>query len=274
MLTYPSIDPVALSLGPIQIHWYGIMYLLAFTFAWFLALRNSQRPWSPVKKTQVEDLIVYGAFGVILGGRLGYLLFYSADKWLADPTMLVRIWEGGMSFHGGLIGVGIALLIYSRKYQISFLSLVDFATPLVPTGLFFGRIGNFIGQELYGRPTDVPWAMVFPADPQQLARHPSQLYEAALEGLVLFFIINWYARKPRLYGEVTGLFLILYGTFRFMIEFVRQPDAQFVGQSALVESFNWMTRGQTLCIPMILLGLWFMRASLRGLVGKSGLGSA
>ena len=274
MLTYPSIDPVALSLGPIQIHWYGIMYLLAFTFAWFLALRNSQRPWSPVKKTQVEDLIVYGAFGVILGGRLGYLLFYSADKWLADPTMLVRIWEGGMSFHGGLIGVGIALLIYSRKYQISFLSLVDFATPLVPTGLFFGRIGNFIGQELYGRPTDVPWAMVFPADPQQLARHPSQLYEAAFEGLVLFFIINWYARKPRLYGEVTGLFLILYGTFRFMIEFVRQPDAQFVGQSALVESFNWMTRGQTLCIPMILLGLWFMRASLRGLVGKSGLGNA
>ena len=274
MLTYPSIDPVALSLGPIQIHWYGIMYLLAFTFAWFLALRNSQRPWSPVKKTQVEDLIVYGAFGVILGGRLGYLLFYSADKWLADPTMLVRIWEGGMSFHGGLIGVGVALLIYSRKYQISFLSLVDFATPLVPTGLFFGRIGNFIGQELYGRPTDVPWAMVFPADPQQLARHPSQLYEAVLEGLVLFFIINWYARKPRLYGEVTGLFLILYGTFRFMIEFVRQPDAQFVGQSALVESFNWMTRGQTLCIPMILLGLWFMRASLRGLVGKSGLGNA
>ena len=274
MLTYPSIDPVALSLGPIQIHWYGIMYLLAFTFAWFLALRNSQRPWSPVKKTQVEDLIVYGAFGVILGGRLGYLLFYSSDKWLADPTMLVRIWEGGMSFHGGLIGVGIALLIYSRKYQISFLSLVDFATPLVPTGLFFGRIGNFIGQELYGRPTDVPWAMVFPVDPQQLARHPSQLYEAALEGLVLFFIINWYARKPRLYGEVTGLFLILYGTFRFMIEFVRQPDAQFVGQSALVESFNWMTRGQTLCIPMILLGLWFMRASLRGLVGKSGLGNA
>ena len=274
MLTYSVIDPVALSIGPLKIHWYGIMYLLAFTFAWFLALRNSQRPWSPVKKTQVEDLIVYGAFGVILGGRLGYLLFYSADKWLADPTMLVRIWEGGMSFHGGLIGVGVALLIYSRKYQISFLSLVDFATPLVPTGLFFGRIGNFIGQELYGRPTDVPWAMVFPADPQQLARHPSQLYEAVLEGLVLFIIINWYARKPRLYGEVTGLFLILYGTFRFMIEFVRQPDAQFVGQSALIESFNWMTRGQTLCIPMILLGLWFMRASLRGLVGKSGLGNA
>ena len=274
MLTYPIIDPVALSIGPMKIHWYGIMYLLAFAFAWFLALRNSQRPWSPVKKTQVEDLIVYGAFGVILGGRLGYLLFYSADKWLADPTMLVRIWEGGMSFHGGLIGVAVSLLIYSRKYQVTFLSLADFATPLVPAGLFFGRIGNFIGQELYGRSTDVPWAMVFPADPQQLARHPSQLYEAALEGLVLFFIINWYARKPRLYGEVTGLFLILYGAFRFMIEFVRQPDTQFAGQSALLESFNWMTRGQTLCIPMVLLGLWFMRVSIRSMMGQSTGGSS
>ena len=274
MLTYPIIDPVALSIGPMKIHWYGIMYLLAFAFAWFLALRNSQRPWSPVKKTQVEDLIVYGAFGVILGGRLGYLLFYSADKWLADPTMLVRIWEGGMSFHGGLIGVAVSLLIYSRKYQVNFLSLADFVTPLVPTGLFFGRIGNFIGQELYGRSTDVPWAMVFPADPQQLARHPSQLYEAALEGLVLFFIINWYARKPRLYGEVTGLFLILYGAFRFMIEFVRQPDTQFAGQSALLESFNWMTRGQTLCIPMVLLGLWFMRTSIRSMMGQSTVGSS
>jgi len=272
MLSYPIIDPVALSIGPMKIHWYGIMYLLAFVVAWFLAMRNSQRPWSPVKKTQVEDLIVYGAFGVILGGRLGYLLFYSADKWLADPAMLVRIWEGGMSFHGGLIGVAVALLIYSRKYQINFLSLTDFATPLVPTGLFFGRIGNFIGQELYGRPTDVPWAMIFPADPQQLARHPSQLYEAALEGLVLFFIINWYARKPRLYGEVTGLFLMLYGAFRFTIEFVRQPDAQFAGQSALMETFNWMTRGQTLCIPMILLGMWFMRASIRGTLGQSSVG--
>ena len=272
MLSYPIIDPVALSIGPMKIHWYGIMYLLAFVVAWFLAMRNSQRPWSPVKKTQVEDLIVYGAFGVILGGRLGYLLFYSADKWLADPAMLVRIWEGGMSFHGGLIGVAVALLIYSRKYQITFLSLTDFATPLVPTGLFFGRIGHFIGQELYGRPTDVPWAMIFPADPQQLARHPSQLYEAALEGLVLFFIINWYARKPRLYGEVTGLFLMLYGAFRFTIEFVRQPDAQFAGQSALMETFNWMTRGQTLCIPMILLGMWFMRASIRGTLGQSSVG--
>jgi phosphatidylglycerol:prolipoprotein diacylglycerol transferase len=269
MLTYPVIDPVALSLGPIKIHWYGIMYLLAFAVAWFLALRNSQRPWSPIKKAQVEDLIVYGAFGVILGGRLGYLLFYSADKWLADPTMLIRIWEGGMSFHGGLIGVAIAILIYSRKYQIAFLGLADFVAPLIPAGLLFGRIGNFIGQELYGRPTDVPWAMIFPADPAQLARHPSQLYEAALEGLVLFFILNLYAQKPRLYGSVAGMFLVFYGCFRFAVEFVRQPDAQFAGQPALLEAFNWMTRGQTLCIPMILLGLWFMRANVRKLFGQS-----
>ena len=269
MLTYPVIDPVALSLGPIKIHWYGIMYLLAFAVAWFLALRNSQRPWSPINKAQVEDLIVYGAFGVILGGRLGYLLFYSADKWLADPTMLIRIWEGGMSFHGGLIGVAIAILIYSCKYQIAFLGLADFVAPLIPAGLLFGRIGNFIGQELYGRPTDVPWAMIFPADPAQLARHPSQLYEAALEGLVLFFILNLYAQKPRLYGSVAGMFLVFYGCFRFAVEFVRQPDAQFAGQPALLEAFNWMTRGQTLCIPMILLGLWFMRANVRKLFGQS-----
>ena len=269
MLPYPEIDPVALSLGPLQIHWYGVMYVLAFAFAWWLALRNSQRPWSPIKPAQVEDLIAYGAFGVILGGRFGYMLFYSADKWLADPTMLIRIWEGGMSFHGGLIGVALAILLYSRKYQIPFLSLADFVAPLVPAGLFFGRIGNFIGAELYGRTTDLPWAMVFPSDPQQLPRHPSQLYEAALEGLVLFFIVNLYARKPRLYGSVAGMFLIFYGIFRFSVEFVRQPDAQFAGQSALLESFNWMTRGQTLCIPMIVLGLWFMRRTLKKLVNKS-----
>jgi phosphatidylglycerol:prolipoprotein diacylglycerol transferase len=272
MLIYPQIDPVALSLGPLKIHWYGIMYLLAFVCAWLLASRNSQRPWAPVAKTQVEDLIVFGAWGVILGGRFGYMLFYSADKWLADPGMIFRIWEGGMSFHGGLIGVALALLLYARKHKIAFLSLADFVVPLVPAGLFFGRLGNFIGQELWGRPTDVSWGMLFPADPEQLARHPSQLYEALLEGVVLFLIINWYARKPRLFGEISGLFLILYGVFRFAVEFVRQPDSQFAGQSAVqsgvFEWLGWMTRGQTLCIPMILLGIWFMRSSLRGFVSR------
>ena len=273
MLNYPAIDPVALSvgpfslgdtvLGPLQVHWYGIMYLLGFGLAWMLAVRNSQRPWSPIKKTQVEDVIVYGAWGVILGGRFGYMFFYSADKWLADPGMILRIWEGGMSFHGGLIGVAIAMMIFARKHHVSFLGLADFVVPLVPGGLFFGRLGNFIGQELWGRPTDMSWGMIFPADPEQLARHPSQLYEAFLEGLVLFFVINWFARKPRLFGEISGLFLIFYGLFRFAVEFVRQPDPQFTDQSALFEWLGWMTRGQTLCIPMVLLGLWMMRNSLK-----------
>jgi phosphatidylglycerol:prolipoprotein diacylglycerol transferase len=278
MLIYPAIDPVALSvgpfsigdtiIGPLQVHWYGIMYLLGFAVAWMLAMRNSQRPWSPIKKTQVEDVIVYGAWGVILGGRFGYMLFYGADKWLADPGMILRIWEGGMSFHGGLIGVALAMLIYSRKHHVAFLSLADFVVPLVPAGLFFGRLGNFIGQELWGRPTDMSLGMLFPADPEQLARHPSQLYEAFLEGLVLLVVINWYARKPRLFGETSGLFLILYGLFRFTVEFVRQPDPQFIDQSTLFEWFGWMTRGQTLCIPMILIGLWMMRKSLRQLIDR------
>jgi phosphatidylglycerol:prolipoprotein diacylglycerol transferase len=268
MIPYPAINPVVLSLGPLQIHWYGIMYLLAFAGAYMLAARNSQRPWAPIKRSQVEDLITYGAWGVILGGRLGYLFFYSADKWLADPAMLFRVWEGGMSFHGGLIGVAIAIFTYGRKNKVSFLGLADFVVPLVPAGLFFGRIGNFIGGELYGRATEVPWAMVFPSDPTQLTRHPSQLYEALLEGLVIFLVINWYARTPRLFGEVSGLFLILYGLFRFLVEFVREPDAHLVDQSALIESLSWMTRGQVLCVPMMLLGLWLLRKTFQRLAGN------
>ena len=235
MLIYPAIDPVALSvgpfsigdtiIGPLQVHWYGIMYLLGFAVAWMLAMRNSQRPWSPIKKTQVEDVIVYGAWGVILGGRFGYMLFYGADKWLADPGMILRIWEGGMSFHGGLIGVALAMLIYSRKHHVAFLSLADFVVPLVPAGLFFGRLGNFIGQELWGRETDLSWGMVFPNDPEALVRHPSQLYQAGLEGFVLFISVLWFSAKPRPRAAVSGLFLALYGSFRFLVEFVRDPDS-------------------------------------------------
>ncbi|MDA8856006.1 prolipoprotein diacylglyceryl transferase [Porticoccaceae bacterium] len=189
MIMHPDIDPVAISLGPLQIHWYSLMYLMAFACAWVIAMRASQRAWSPVKKTQVEDLIVYGAWGVLLGGRLGYMFFYSFDKWVADPSMLFRLWEGGMSFHGGLLGVILAIYIYARKHRLPFLAVGDFVAPLVPTGLFFGRLGNFIGQELYGRATEGPWAMLFPSDPLQVGRHPSQLYEALLEGLVLFMTI-------------------------------------------------------------------------------------
>lgn len=242
-----------------DIRWYGLAYLSGFICAIFLAKRNSQRPWSPIQKSKVEDLIAYGVLGVILGGRIGYMLFYSADRWMADPTLLLRIWEGGMSFHGGLLGVTAVIFLYSRANKIKFLSLADFVAPLVPAGLFFGRLGNFVNQELYGRATDVSWAMIFPADPVRLPRHPSQLYEAFLEGILLFIIVHIFARRPRSSGQVAGIFLVFYGFFRFLVEFVRQPDAQFLNKQALLPMFDWMTRGQLLCIPMILLGLWFLR---------------
>ena len=259
MLHFPNIDPIAISVGPLPIRWYGLAYLSGFIVAIILAKRNSQRPWSPIQKSKVEDLIAYGVMGVVLGGRIGYVLFYSVDRWMADPLLILRIWEGGMSFHGGLIGVTAVIFLYSRANKIDFLSLGDFVAPLVPAGLFFGRIGNFINQELYGRITEVPWAMIFPADPFKLPRHPSQLYEAFLEGLVLFFIVNFFARKPRPKGQIAGIFLVFYGSFRFVIEFVRQPDAQFLNQEAMISSLEWMTRGQWLCVPMIFLGVWFLR---------------
>lgn len=259
MLHFPNIDPIAISVGPLPIRWYGLAYLSGFIVAIILAKRNSQRPWSPIQKSKVEDLIAYGVMGVVLGGRIGYVLFYSVDRWMADPLLILRIWEGGMSFHGGLIGVTAVIFLYSRANKIDFLSLGDFAAPLVPAGLFFGRIGNFINQELYGRITEVPWAMIFPADPFKLPRHPSQLYEAFLEGLVLFVIVNLFARKPRPEGQIAGIFLVFYGSFRFVIEFVRQPDAQFLNQEAMISSLEWMTRGQLLCVPMIFLGVWFLR---------------
>jgi len=249
MLTYPDIDPIAFSIGPIDVHWYGIAYLCGFAAAWWVAVHRSRYKHTSVRKEQIEDLVLYGALGVILGGRIGYVLFYQLDVFLANPLWLFRVWEGGMSFHGGLLGVVGAMWLYARKHKMSYLGLMDFVAPAVPPGLGFGRIANFIGQELWGRETDSPWGMIFPKDPEALVRHPSQLYEAALEGLLLFIILFWYARKPRPRGAVSGLFLMLYGCFRFAVEFTRQPDAHID-----FDLFGWLTRGQLLSIPMIVLG--------------------
>ncbi len=259
-MSYPELDPIALSIGPVtlfgreigplEVHWYGVMYLLAFASAWALAMYRAGASRAPIDRSQVENLVTYGAFGVILGGRFGYVFFYHFDFWLSDPLWLFRIWEGGMSFHGGLIGVTLALVLFARKLRRPFLSLTDFVAPLVPLGLGFGRLGNFIGQELWGRPSDSPWAMVFPDDPSGLARHPSQLYQATLEGLVLFLVVIWFSAKPRPRGAVTGVFLLLYGAFRIFVEFFRAPD-----EHIQFDLLGWVTRGQLLSVPLVLLGV-------------------
>lgn len=258
MLQYPQFDPVALSLGPIQVHWYGLTYLVGFAAGWWLGRVRSHKPWSPLNEQQVGDLLFYMALGVILGGRFGYVLFYNFDVFLADPLWLLRVWEGGMSFHGGLLGVMLAFWWYGRKTGAGFWRIADFVAPLVPVGLGAGRIGNFINGELWGKPTDVPWAMVFPQAPDSLARHPSQLYQFALEGVALFAILWWFSARPRPRMAVSGLFLIGYGVFRFLVEFVREPDPQ-LGYLA----FDWLTMGQVLSTPMIAAGVILMIIAYR-----------
>ncbi|HCT41222.1 MAG TPA: prolipoprotein diacylglyceryl transferase [Moraxellaceae bacterium] len=260
MLVYPHIDPVAVSLGPLKVHWYGLMYLLAFGTGYGLALWRIRRSGSGWTADMLSDLLFYIAMGVILGGRLGYVVFYGFDRLVDDPLWALRVWEGGMSFHGGLLGVLIAVAVFCRQYQKPWFDMMDFVAPLVPTGLLFGRIGNFIGGELWGRPVvdqNFPLAMVFP-HVDNLARHPSQLYEAALEGLVLFVLLWWYSARPRPRMAVSGLFLAGYGAARFTVEFFRQPDADkgFI-------LFDWMTMGQILTTPMILGGLVLMLLAYR-----------
>ncbi len=248
MLSYPTIDPILIALGPVKIHWYGIMYLIGFAAVWFLGQRRAAQPWSVIKPESIEDLVTYGALGVIVGGRLGYILFYNFSAFLANPFILFKIWQGGMSFHGGLLGVFIAMWFFAKKQNCTMLQLTDIIAPLAPIGLGAGRIGNFINSELWGRTTDVPWAMVFP-NGGEFARHPSQLYEAFLEGLVLFVILWIYTSKPRPTMAATGLAVLLYGCFRFFIEFFRMPDAH-LGYLAL----DWVTMGQILSTPMIIIG--------------------
>lgn len=250
MLPYPQIDPVAVALGPLKIHWYGLMYLVGIGGAWLLASRRLNRFDPTWTKDKLSDLVFWVAMGVILGGRLGYVLFYDLPAYISEPAKILRIWEGGMSFHGGLIGVMLATLWFGKRNGKSFFELMDFIAPLVPIGLGAGRIGNFINAELWGKATDVSWAMIFPTDPQQLPRHPSQLYQFALEGVALFVILWFYSRKPRPTMAVSGMFAACYGVFRFIVEFVRVPDAQ-LGYLA----WGWLTMGQILCLPMILGGI-------------------
>ncbi len=248
-MLYPRIDPVAFGIGPVQVHWYGLMYLFGFLSGWLLARRRASRcGWTAL---QVDDLLTLIMLGVVVGGRVGYVLFYDLKVYLADPVQMLYLWNGGMSFHGGLCGVVAACWWWARRNGKTFLGVMDFIAPLAPPGLFFGRLGNFINGELWGKATTLPWGMALAEG--MVPRHPSQLYEAALEGVVLFVVLWRYASKKRPEGHVAGLFALLYGLFRILVEFVRQPDAQ-IGYLA----FGWLTMGQILCLPLIAVGLWLL----------------
>jgi phosphatidylglycerol:prolipoprotein diacylglycerol transferase len=259
MLIHPQLDPVALQIGPLAIHWYGVTYLVAFALFMLLArvrLRHpsyaqSARPWQPA---DIEDLLFWGVMGVIVGGRVGYCLFYKPGYYAAHPLEVLYLWQGGMSFHGGMLGVIGAMALWARRQGRHWLEVTDFIAPCVPTGLAAGRVGNFINGELWGRLADptLPWAMVFPGSGTALPRHPSQIYQFLLEGLLLFILLWWYARRPRPVGAVSGAFLLGYGGFRFVAEYFREPDAH-LGLLAL-----GMSMGQWLCIPMMMAGagLW------------------
>ena len=254
MITFPKIDPVAIAVGPLKVHWYGLMYLAGFALAWLLGRRRTREPWRGMRAVDMDDVLFFAVLGIIAGGRIGYLLFYGYERVFADPSYIFRVWEGGMSFHGGLLGVIAALWWFARSRGVPFFQVADFVAPLVPPGLFAGRIGNFINGNLWGSPSDLPWAMVFPSRAAGgLARHPSQLYEALLEGVVLFAVLWWFSRAPRPLRTVSGLFLLGYGVMRFSVEFVRVPDAQ-LGYLA----FQWLTMGQILSVPMIVAGAVLM----------------
>jgi len=282
MIQLHQIDPIAFHLGPLQVHWYGIMYLLGFATAWWLGRRRIRAGRLPgVDDQGFGDLLFYAMLGVVLGGRIGYVLFYAFGDFLANPLMLFKVWEGGMSFHGGLLGVAAAVFWWARKRRLHVFDVIDFIAPLVPPGLGFGRLGNYIGGELWGKYTEAGWGVIFPRaesalagmPPAQLqaqyasgaldalARHPSQLYQAVLEGLVMFCVLWWYSRSPRPRYAVAGLFALMYGCFRFLVEFVRVPDAQ-LGEGGYL-AFGWLTMGQVLSTPLILLGLYWLWLSRR-----------
>jgi phosphatidylglycerol---prolipoprotein diacylglyceryl transferase len=254
MLVHPQFDPVAVQLGPVGIHWYGLTYLVAFgLFLWLATLRTRQPQFARAgwSRRDVEDMLFWGVLGVVIGGRLGYVLFYKPGYYAANPIEALMVWKGGMSFHGGLLGVIAALALYARQRGRAFFEVMDLIAPCVPLGLAAGRVGNFINGELWGRAADasLPWAMVFPQSGTAIARHPSQLYQVGLEGVLLFALLWLYARKPRALGQVSGVFLVGYGVLRFAAEFFREPD-RFLGPLAL-----GMSMGQWLCVPMVVAGV-------------------
>ena len=262
MIVYPEISKVAFTLGPVTIHWYGIMYVLGFICTFLILRKRAPQPHWNYDKQAPEDIVFFGMIGVIVGGRLGYMLVYGLDQLIANPASIVAIWDGGMSFHGGLIGVLVAMWWYGRKKGRGFWEVTDFLAPAVAPGLFFGRMGNFINGELWGKPTDVPWAFFYEGTRRPevaavfadgLPRHPSMLYEAALEGLALFVILWLYSSRPRPTMAVSGMFLLFYGIFRSAVEFVRIPDAH-MGDGGYL-AFGWVTTGLVLSVPMILVGL-------------------
>lgn len=256
MMIHPGFDPVALQIGPLAIRWYGLMYLIAFVAFFLLGRwRLARQPWSAdlsMGVRDLEDLLFNGALGVVLGGRLGYVLFYKPGYYLEHPLEILAVWQGGMSFHGGLLGVIAAIWLYSRRGGRDFWRVIDFVAPLVPLGLAAGRLGNFLNGELWGRVTGVPWAMVFPQAGDAMPRHPSQLYQFMGEGLLLFALLWWYSGRRRERGAVAGMFLVGYAGFRFVAEFAREPDA-FLGTLAL-----GLTMGQLLCVPMFAFGAWLL----------------
>lgn len=251
MLVHPDFDPVAIAIGPVRVHWYGLMYLLAFALGWWLGRVRARDAWRGWSRDDVGDVLFWVALGVVAGGRLGYMLFYDIERLLANPVSVFMVWQGGMSFHGGLIGVLIAMWWYARARGRGFFDVADFIAPLVPLGIAAGRFGNFVNGRLWGTPSDLPWAMVF-HDPHagDVPRHPSQLYEALLEGVVLFVVLWWFTRRPRPAMAASGVFLVGYGVARVLVELVRVPDAH-LGYLA----FGWVTMGQVLTLPMIAAGI-------------------
>lgn len=250
MFIYHHIDPIAFHIGPVPVHWYGLMYLVGFAAVWLLAVYRIRQPyWSGWKKEQISDVVFYGALGAILGGRIGYTLVYNMAVFSQHPLVIFKIWQGGMSFHGGLFGVAVAWYFYSLSIQKPYYAITDFIAPFVPIGLGAGRLGNFINGELYGRVTTMPWGVVYP-NGGPLPRHPSEIYEFLLEGVLLFVILWLYSRKPKPYRAVTGMFLFWYGVLRSFAELFRQPDPQ-LGFIA----WNWLTMGQLLSFIMIILGI-------------------